>query len=109
MTGQGLADLLEVSTPTISGLIDRLVVKGLVARTPDQRDRRRVMLTLSDDGVAVLEQLDAVGRIQRNTLLRGLPEADVVHLHRIFSRLLEIVSQGEAPGAGDDESPTPAS
>ncbi|MBW8173856.1 MarR family transcriptional regulator [Ornithinimicrobium sp. Arc0846-15] len=108
MTGQVLADLLEISTPTVSGLIDRLVVKGLVARTPDQSDRRRVMLTLSEHGVDVLVQLDAAGRIQRDALLRELPVADVAHLHRIFSQLLAIASRGEAAGNGNDESPTSA-
>lgn len=101
MTGQGLAELLGISTPTVSGLIERLVVKGLVVRKADSEDRRRVMLTLSNKGIAVLEQLDSAGRLQRDALVAQLPESDVGHLHRIFSTLLEI--------ARDDESPPPAS
>ena len=107
MTGQGLAEMLDISTPTVSGLIDRMVAKELVYREHDTEDRRRVVLTLSPAGVEVLEQLDSAGRAQRDSLLSQLPEDDVAHLHRIFSQLLAIASR-EGAAAADDERPTPA-
>ncbi len=37
-----LADKLGVSRPSVTGVVDGLVVRGLVCRDPDAGDRRRV-------------------------------------------------------------------
>jgi DNA-binding MarR family transcriptional regulator len=67
--GIGIRELAareRVSAPALSNHIDRLERDGLVSRTPDTADRRRVGLTLTDEGQRVLrrglspEELDAV-------------------------------------------------
>jgi DNA-binding MarR family transcriptional regulator len=45
-----LADRLAVSAPNVTGLIDGLVGRGLVARRPDPGDRRRSALSLTAKG-----------------------------------------------------------
>jgi long-chain acyl-CoA synthetase len=54
-----LADKLAVSRPSVTGVIDGLVARGLVRRDPDATDRRRIDLGLTDDGRRVLAQADA--------------------------------------------------
>lgn len=49
-----IADALQSSRPTVTSLVDGLVAKGYVDRTPDPTDRRKVVLTLTDDGATVL-------------------------------------------------------
>lgn len=48
-----LASRERMSAAGMSGHIDRLVASGLVTRTPDAEDRRRVGLTLTDEGQRV--------------------------------------------------------
>jgi DNA-binding MarR family transcriptional regulator len=45
-------------TPGVTRLIDRLERKGLVARTPCPRDRRRVFCTMTNKGLDLLKELD---------------------------------------------------
>jgi DNA-binding MarR family transcriptional regulator len=45
-----------VTSGTMTNRVDRLVRKGLVRREPDPRDKRGVLVTLTDQG---LEQVDA--------------------------------------------------
>lgn len=48
-----LAELNEhvlLSQPALSRMVDRLVARGLIAREPDPRDRRGVLLSLSAAG-----------------------------------------------------------
>src|ERR671938_1602040 len=45
-----LAARERMSAAGMSGHVDRLVAAGLVTRTPDAADRRRVGLTLTDEG-----------------------------------------------------------
>ena len=58
--GLSLKDLAEserMSPAAMSGHVDRLVKAGLVFRTRDQVDRRRIGLTLTPDGVALLARV----------------------------------------------------
>ena len=45
--------------PDVTRLIDRLEARHLVARTRDPDDRRAVMIRLTDEGRALVDQLDA--------------------------------------------------
>jgi DNA-binding MarR family transcriptional regulator len=49
-TNRELADVIGISVPAMSRLVDGLVNSGLVTRTPQQHDRRQVLLELSPEG-----------------------------------------------------------
>jgi DNA-binding MarR family transcriptional regulator len=53
-----LADLLNVSAPSASTMVDRLVEKGVLVREPDPADRRKVIVTISEDMVSITEQIE---------------------------------------------------
>ena len=48
--GRNLAEWLAVKPPSITALVDGLVARGLVDRTSDTSDRRRVTHELTSDG-----------------------------------------------------------
>ena len=52
-----LARRLQVSTPTITGILDRLVRQRLSYRMSDARDRRVVLNNLTHDGRELVERL----------------------------------------------------
>ncbi|MGO9958039.1 MAG: MarR family winged helix-turn-helix transcriptional regulator [Solirubrobacteraceae bacterium] len=54
-----LADKLAVSRPSVTGVVDGLVARGLVARNHESDDRRRVEHDLTDQGRRVLAAADA--------------------------------------------------
>lgn len=56
-TVSDLADARNISRPAVSNGVDALVQKGLVARTPDQEDRRRISLSLTAAGNALLDSV----------------------------------------------------
>ncbi len=61
MIGEGseratvLAGRLALTKPSVSGMLDVLVERGLVTRTPEPSDRRAVKLALTPAGSAALE------------------------------------------------------
>lgn len=110
VTGQELAGHLQVSTPTVSGLVDRLVGKGLLSRHTDPQDRRRVLLTPTDRALETLAEMESLrSRISREALLRlTVPELEM--LVTVSGRLREIAEEmaqeheagvGSQAGAGD--------
>ncbi len=54
-----LADKLSVSRPSLTGVVDGLVARGLVRRDHDPSDRRRIDVGLTDTGRIVLADADA--------------------------------------------------
>jgi len=53
-----LAELLNVSAPSASTMVDRLVEKGVLVREPDPDNRRKVIVTISQDMVTITEQIE---------------------------------------------------
>jgi long-chain acyl-CoA synthetase len=53
-----LADKLAVSRPSVTGVVDGLVVRGLVERHHDDGDRRRIGLDLTSEGARLLAAAD---------------------------------------------------
>jgi long-chain acyl-CoA synthetase len=58
-----LAEKLAVSRPSVTGVIDGLVARGLVERHHDGDDRRRIGLGLTADGRRLLAAAD--GEVER--------------------------------------------
>ena len=55
-----LARTMHVSTPTMTGILDRLVQRDMVRREDDPHDRRVVLNVLTPAGHAAIEQINAV-------------------------------------------------
>ena len=64
-----LGRLAAMDVATIKGVVDRLRQKGLTLSRPDPEDKRRMLISLSEEGAAMLDRMTAVGReITRETL-----------------------------------------
>lgn len=55
-----LAGLLSVSPPSVSAMVDRLVERGLLSRTPCSQDRRKVVIRLSAEAVTDIARVEAL-------------------------------------------------
>ncbi len=85
--GLSLAELAAeegISPPALSGHVDRLERAGLLERVRSTKDRRRVGLELTDEGVKVLRRI----RARRTTWLAGrLTELDPADLDAVATAL----------------------
>ncbi|HLS49061.1 MAG TPA: MarR family transcriptional regulator, partial [Actinomycetaceae bacterium] len=59
--GHRLAAQLNVSMPTVSGTVDRLVEHGMIARRVDDRDRRVRLVELTPAGEQMLTSFQEAG------------------------------------------------
>jgi DNA-binding MarR family transcriptional regulator len=83
----GLAEILGLGLPNVTGLVDRLEERGLVERWRDPNDRRVVHVHLTESGSRIPDgmeclQRDVLGRVMqamdRGTLERCLAVVDEV-------------------------------
>ncbi len=70
-----IAQELGVSLSTATGIVDRLVEKGIVVRQEDPNDRRIVLCKLTEKGKNMLNGLWRAARNGTRELLMAVPEA----------------------------------
>ena len=89
--GAALSDVAEglgLGAPTVSKAINELVELGMVGRTGDCADRRKVILELTDAGEAALRRASEVAHSRIARLLAPLGEEEI----RIVERALEVLA-----------------
>jgi DNA-binding MarR family transcriptional regulator len=70
-----LSEALMVSNGNVTGIVERLVDQGLVARVPIETDRRVTLVRLTADGRAAFETMAARHRAWVDEALDGLDAA----------------------------------
>ena len=75
ITQSALADLLDIEKPTLGRLLDRLEVKGWIARQADRHDRRAKRVYLTGEVQGMMRALREIAAGLRNDALDGLDAA----------------------------------
>lgn len=88
-----LAERLVVSPSALSVMINSMVDQGTVARVPDTRDRRRVVLRLTDQGREELRAIEEGLTTRYVAYLEEVPEADRRDLIKHSEALLDAVNR----------------
>jgi DNA-binding MarR family transcriptional regulator len=83
-----LATLLHCDNSNVTGIVDRLEARGLVARRPDEHDRRVKHVVLTPLGVELHERVRA-SMAEAPEAFTRLSEADQRTLRDVLQRSLE--------------------
>ena len=81
----------RISAPALSGHVDRLEKAGLLERVRNESDRRRVGLTLTDEGASVLRRVRARRTTWLADRLRALDDAEVEAVERAIEPLGKLL------------------
>jgi DNA-binding MarR family transcriptional regulator len=85
-----LSDMLKVSKQAVSQLLDTLVLRGYLDRSPDSDDRRRMNVVLTERGEAAAVAIaDGVAEIDA-ALAARVPAADVSAMRATLGALALI-------------------
>lgn len=76
-TVSSLAELLHISRPGVTRIMDRLVQFDLVAREEDREDRRRVLVRRTTRGAAFFRELVGIARVVAAEQAGQQPQAAV--------------------------------
>ena len=88
-----LAELLDVSLPNVTGLVDRMVERGFVERGRDAGDRRVVTIRSAEAGREAVEEID---QIRRQTLGEVLAQMNPEQQLRALETFTELRAAAEA-------------
>jgi len=88
-----LADETNQVSATMTGIIDRLVERGLVERWRHPQDRRKVLVRLTEAGHAKLEDVFQATRSQLADTLTHLDEPTLNNLAFSLKRYMEVLGK----------------
>lgn len=96
ISGNELGGLLGVSAPTASGLVERLVEKGLITRVDDADDRRVRRLHPTEAGLDVIRDMSSMFGRALGVVLRLLSAADLELLVQGSRAMLDALGRARA-------------
>jgi DNA-binding MarR family transcriptional regulator len=97
-TAGALSRFSGIDSGAMTRLVDRLVAKQLLARTPDAKDRRAVRLVLTDRALALVPTLqDCLGRVHARLVSDGEP-ADVARVAAFLTGVIDMAGAGPRAG-----------
>jgi DNA-binding MarR family transcriptional regulator len=98
-----LADLCDLMPAQVVALVDELARRGLAERRRDEKDRRRSVVSITEQGREVLRQADAIESSIEAALFGDLEDAERTRIH---DALLAALTRVAVTGA-DEDSPAP--
>jgi DNA-binding MarR family transcriptional regulator len=95
ITAGQLAGALGVHPSTVTGILQRLTKRRLLARRADPRDRRRSFLALTEAGRAL--NVDPAGTVEGAVaqVLEQLPKGKVTNAREVLTALAEALGERE--------------
>ena len=92
LTVSRLGELMRLDSGTLSPLLKRMEAAGLVARTRDPEDERRVLVSATAAG---RDRIGALGDVPHQLAVRsGLSRQQLVDLHRTLHQVTERLDTG---------------
>jgi MarR family transcriptional regulator, organic hydroperoxide resistance regulator len=82
-----LADAVEASAATVSGMLDKLSEADLIERTRSESDRRLVLVKLTRRGRRKVEARKAVWQRRWQEALEGVDDAELQVAARVLERI----------------------
>lgn len=86
-----LSATLMLTTGGMTGRLDKLERAGLLTRSPDPHDRRGLQVTITERGLALIDEAVGVGLEAQAAALRGLDPEEVEVLTGLLRKLLADV------------------
>lgn len=84
-----LSEKLNLNTSTVTRVLDNLVRDGLILRTRDERDRRIVIVSLSEKGRETAEELSKNINQYYKKILVNIPDGELRQVLNSVSMILD--------------------
>lgn len=82
--------------PDASRIVDRMIAKNLVQKAPSVKDKRRIDVTITTNGLALLDAI-SVAMEGPDNLLRRLSTEECKHLNSLLDTMKSIDQEMDGP------------
>ena len=95
MTPSELGEGLIVTRATVTGLLDSLERRGYVRREPHATDRRSLVVELTPEGLAVLQQVRTIVHAQETAWMAAFSDEELRRYIGFLHRIQDAVAAGD--------------
>jgi DNA-binding MarR family transcriptional regulator len=89
-----LSSTLMITTGGITGRLDKLERAGLLRRSPDPTDRRGIRVTLTDEGIRIVDDAVEAGlAVQRAALESALTKTQTKQLDHLLRLMMGVTER----------------
>jgi MarR family transcriptional repressor of emrRAB len=94
-TATGLSEACNEKPANLTRVCDELAAKGLIARAPKPGDRRAVMISLSDQGRALIERILPEVSADTTSVYADFTQPELEQLAKLTARVLRNLDGGK--------------
>ncbi len=84
-----LSKQLNMTSPTLTGIVDRLEKNGMVERSPNPKDRRSVLISLTKKGFKTVPKIREAVAEANQSFLKNLSREEEFMLRGLLDRLMK--------------------
>ncbi|POX64959.1 MarR family transcriptional regulator [Streptomyces sp. Ru62] len=88
-----LSATLMLTTGGMTGRLDKLERAGLLRRSPDPHDRRGLRVTLTEEGLRLIDEAVGAGLAQESAALSALDPEEAGRLAGLLRKLLDATAE----------------
>ena len=88
-----ISQFMHISTARVAAALNNLERKGLIKRSIDPSDRRRILVTLTEQGQAFANRQREDMLSHTEQMIRRLGEQDARELVRLVGRVAEVMQE----------------
>lgn len=102
-TSSELADTFCVGKSSITAIINRLVDKGFIERTPDPKDRRVIYLSLTEAGERLILSVESGVTGLIGTLISEFTPEEALAFIATYEKLAQLLNRMEVSNEDDSQ------
>ena len=95
MTITQLGRLTSLAKTTLTSMLDRMETAGLVSRVPDQRNRRQIIICVTDKARSYSGMYDHISDRANDIFYKGFSEAEIIAFEDNLRRILRNFQEEE--------------
>jgi DNA-binding MarR family transcriptional regulator len=90
-----IAEYVNVSMSTATGIVDRLVKNGFLVRNRTETDRRIVMISLTKKAEKVIEEIKSIGTRYISLVGDALTAEERAFIYSIFMKIISVINNDQ--------------
>ena len=102
MSVKELAEATQVSRPSASAMVERLVELGVLIRRPSEIDRREVRISLSEEGELAVNTMETQILQSMAEILQKIGPEYANQMCDVYERISEVLDEEQREGAVAD-------
>jgi len=88
-----MAHMLTISRPNLTPIVDKLMEEGYLKRNASKKDRRTLIISLSDEGREYLKKLDGMVMENSKERISVLSDEDIASLSESAKNIVDILTK----------------